>query len=376
MQPAIGRAFAERDDRPGSELAAIVTHDFWRRELGGTPAALGRTLTLDGAAYTVVGVLPAGFRYLRDYDVFVAMAAFSGTAQLLERGNHGGYVGLGRLKTGVSREAATRELQAIEADITREHPDVAAGLAIAVEALADRLVNDVQRTLLVLAGAVGMLLLIACANVANLLIARGAARRHELSIRSALGARRTRLAAQLLVESTLLSGFGGACGVLLSIGLLKVLLAFAPPDIPRLDEVRLDALALLFALGAATACGILFGALPAAQGSAISGDAVPAADPRGGSVFALAPPAAGPAGGGGRARAGPAHRRRPHGADVEQPDGDRSGLSRGSPDHPQPVHARHTVDPRKAYGVRRRPDLACRCAAGDHERGARRVARH
>src|SRR6185436_3852305 len=233
---------------------------------------IGRTLTLDGLAYTVVGVLPAGFRYLRPYDIFIAMGSFSASPIVTERGNHSGFVGLARLKAGVTVDAARRELQGVEAQIAQEHPDVASGLGVDVQPLAARLVNTIQRTLLVLSGAVGILLLIACANVANLLIARGAGRRRELSVRAALGAGRTRIAAQMLVESTLLSMAGGACGILLAFGLLRLLIAFAPAGTPRADEVRLDGVALLFALTAASACGILFGALPAAQASAISSD--------------------------------------------------------------------------------------------------------
>ena len=272
VQPSLGRDFAERDDLPSAPPVAIVSDEFWRKDLGGAADAIGRTLTLDGLAYTLVGVLPAGFRYLRPYDVFIAMGAFSASPIVTERGNHSAFVGLGRLKTGVTIEAALRELQGVEAQIAQEHPDVASGLGVDVQPLAARLVNTIQQTLLVLSGAVGILLLIACANVANLLIARGAGRRRELSVRAALGAGRTRIAAQLLVESTLLSMAGGACGILLAFGLLRLLIAFAPAGTPRVDEVRLDGVALLFALTAASACGILFGALPAAQASAVGSD--------------------------------------------------------------------------------------------------------
>src|SRR4029079_14338555 len=202
--------------------------------------------------------------------------AFSASHIAAARGNVSGFAGLARLKAGVTVDAARRELQGVEAQIAQEHPDVASGLGVDVQPLAARLVNTIQQTLMVLSGAVGILLLIACANVANLLIARGAGRRRELSVRAALGAGRTRIAAQMLVESTLLSMAGGACGILLAFGLLRLLIAFAPAGTSRVDEVRLDGVALLFALTAASACGILFGALPAAQAPAMRRGGAPA----------------------------------------------------------------------------------------------------
>jgi putative ABC transport system permease protein len=271
VQPATGRAFVEHDDDPGAQPVAVVTYEFWQRRLDGDRQVLGRTLALDAQPFTIVGVLPAGFRYLRDYDLFVAMGPFLGDQALRERGNHAGYIALGRLKRGVSREAATRELQAVEADLAREHADVMSGVTASVEPLSSRLVAPVRQTLWLLFGAVGVLLLIACVNVASLLIARGAARQHELAVRSALGGRRLRIATQLLVESMLLSAIGGGLGVLLASALLRVLLAFAPEATPRIDEVHLDTAALLFALAAAAACGIVFGAFPAAQASGVTG---------------------------------------------------------------------------------------------------------
>ena len=270
-QPFLGRDFTEADDRPGAEGTVIVSHEFWRRELSADPAALGRTVMLSARPYTIVGVMPPGFRYLRDYDVFVAMGAIAGAPWLTDRGNHQGFVAIGRLKPGVTREAAARELAAVEADLTRQYPASNAGLGTIVDPLAARLVEQVRETLLVLFGAVGLLLLIACVNVANLLISRGSARRHELAVRAALGGSRTRLLPQLLVESTLLSAAGGAAGLALAAALLRVLIAVAPAGTPRLDEVSLDGTALLFAIAAAAACGLLFGALPAAQASGASG---------------------------------------------------------------------------------------------------------
>ena len=271
IQPVIGRPFMEKDDIPGASPVAIVSHEFWQRQLGRDDAALGRALNLGEFQFTIVGILPPGFRYLRDYDLFVAIGPYASSNMLNTRGNHAGFTALGRLKHGITKEAATAELEGIASDLRRQYPDTNAGIIPIVWRLQDRLVNQDRTTLMVLFGAVGILLLIACVNVANLLIARGASRQHELAVRSALGGRRSRLLTQLLVESTLLSAAGGALGVLLGLGLLKVLVAVAPEGTPRLDEVTLDRTALLFATAAAAACGVIFGAFPAAQASSVTG---------------------------------------------------------------------------------------------------------
>jgi putative ABC transport system permease protein len=271
VQPSMGRTFADRDDVPGAPAVAIASHEFWRRQLGSDPNALGRAVTLDGRPYTLVGVLPPGFRYLRKYDVFLSIGSIVSDKVFLDRGNHQGFLGLGRLKPGITLDAALTELRGIAADLTRAHPDTNSGINVAMDSLKSRLVSEDRATLLVLFGAVGILLLIACVNVANLLIARGASRQHELAVRAALGGKRLRLAMQLLIESSLLSAAGGALGILLAAFLLRVLIAMAPEGTPRLDEVSMDRAALLFSIAAATACGLLFGAFPAAQASGVSG---------------------------------------------------------------------------------------------------------
>jgi putative ABC transport system permease protein len=270
-EPVLGRAFSQTDERPGAELVAIISHEFWQRQLNGDAGALGRPLTLDGHPHTIVGVLPPGFRYLRSYDVFTALGTIIGEPWLADRGNHQGFVAIGRLRAGVTRDAAATELQQIEADLTRAYPATNTNISVVVEPLAARLVKPIRDTLLVLSGAVGILLLIACINVAGLLIARGAARQHELAVRAALGGRRGRLVIQLLVESTMLSLSGGVLGVGIAAALLRTLIAMAPPGTPRLDEVALDGYALAFAVVAAIACGVFFGLLPAAQASRANG---------------------------------------------------------------------------------------------------------
>jgi putative ABC transport system permease protein len=190
---------------------------------------------------------------------------------LQQRGNHNGFYATGRLKAGLTVEAARQELRGIAAQLEREHPGTNTGISVRAERLADRLVSDIRLTLLALLGAVGFLLLIACVNVANLLIARGAARQHELAVRAALGGGRRRLVAQLLVESTLVSMVGGALGVVLASWLLRALIGAAPEGTPRLETVALDGTAVLFAFSAAALCGLVFGAFPALQASGISG---------------------------------------------------------------------------------------------------------
>jgi putative ABC transport system permease protein len=274
VSPVLGRGFTEEDDRPNTPPAVVISEPFWRTQLGADPAIIGRTLQLNDAAHTVVGVLPRDFQFVRPYDVFVSMGPMAGERNLLDRGNHTGFYALGRLKPGVSVEAAGAELRSIAASLEREYPNTNTGVSVRAERLADRLVTDIRLTLLVLFGAVGFLLLIACVNVANLLVARGAARQHELAVRAALGGSRRRLVSQMLVESTFVSIAGGALGVGAGAWLLRALVAVAPEGTPRIADVRLDAAALAFAFAAAAICGLVFGALPAFQASGEAGQQV------------------------------------------------------------------------------------------------------
>jgi len=274
IAPVIGRNLTDDDDKPNATPVAVVSAGFWQTQMVGDASVLGQTLRLDGTAFTVVGVLPPGFEYLRPYDVFVSMGPISGAGYMTERGNHSGFTAVGRLKPGVPLETADSELKTISSALEREYPGTNSGINVLTSRLADRLVDSVRLTLLVLFGAVGFLLLIACVNVANLLIARGAGRQHELAVRAALGGGRARLATQLLVESTLVSICGGTLGVAVAAGLVRLLVAMAPDGTPRLNDVGIDGAALLFALGAAAVCGIVFGALPAFQASSVGGQHV------------------------------------------------------------------------------------------------------
>jgi putative ABC transport system permease protein len=272
VPPAMGRDFTPSDDRPGAAGAVIIRYEYWQRQYGGAPDILGRTIRLNGVAKPIVGVLPKGFGFARNADVWetVGQYAVDGNG-LLDRGNHTGLNGIGRLKTGVSEDTARTEVRAIAESLSKEYPDTNSGISADLEPLATRIVGDTRAQLWSLFAAVGCLLLIACVNVANLLVARGASRQQELALRSALGCGRFRLIRQLLVESLVLSVTGAALGLAAGWGLLTALVALAPADTPRLMEVGLDSSAVLFALGAALVSGLFFGLLPAVSASGVHG---------------------------------------------------------------------------------------------------------
>jgi predicted permease len=262
VQPALGRAFDARDDRPGAALVAIVSDALWRSRLGADPRVVGRALRLDGRTYTIVGVLGPRFWFMGRTDVLVPLGPTI-TGVFRDRVNHMGLYAIGRLAPAASLGAARAEMSAIAATIARENPKTSAGVGADVAPLLDAVVGDVRPAFLALLGAVGCLLLLACANVANLLVARGAARRHEMTIRALVGGGRWRLARQALVESLLLAAAGTAGGVVLAWWLVGALVASAPADVPRLANVGLDLPALAFAAGACLLSGLVFGVIPA-----------------------------------------------------------------------------------------------------------------
>jgi len=256
--PAAGRAFVHGDDEPGRDRIVVIGETLWRNLLGSDPAILGKTITLDGTRRTVIGIMAPGFAFPRDTDVWIPSRI------TINPGQERFMPVIGRLKPGVAPAQARAELDAIAPHLSEEPSSDQETWISGLVPLKEFVVGNVRRPLEIFAVAIALVLLIACANVANLLLARAAVRRHEISLRLALGARRGRIMRQLLTESLLLSTVGGACGLLFAHWLVPALLALAPAGrIPRLELIRLDSTVLLFAASVSLLTGILFGLAPA-----------------------------------------------------------------------------------------------------------------
>lgn len=264
VQAQLGRLIVPNDDRKGEPDRIVVSDRIWRRFLNADPQAIGRSLTLDGKPYTVIGVLPAGFQYTRAEDLFLPMTPYVDEDDL-QRGNHSGIYAIARLKPGVPLAAAQAEMKGLSAALAKEHPESNSGVGSEVRRLADMMVEDVRTSLLVLMVGVGCVLLLACVNLASLLLARATARQGEIATRLALGAGRSRIARQLLTESLVLAALGGLLGIWLAKLALPLLVSVLPSTIPRLGTVRMDGRVLAFAAAAALSTAFLFGLLPALQ---------------------------------------------------------------------------------------------------------------
>ena len=267
----LGRTFTPEEDTPGAKRTAVLTYTFWRQRFGGDPNILGKSLILGGEPYTVIGVLGPTFQYFsRHIDLSVPAGLWAAPdTHWLERENHEDLTVLARLRPGSSVQSAQSDMNMIMARLEKEYPTSNEGQRANVTPLYRTLVGDTKPVLFTLLGGVVCVLLIACANVANLSIARAAARQKEFAVRAAIGAGRRRIVFQLLTESVLLSLAGGLLGLFLAWWSIGSLLRLAPANIPRLSETRIDAVVFLFSFGVALLTGVVSGLAPAFRASRV-----------------------------------------------------------------------------------------------------------
>lgn len=265
VEPVLGRTILPDDDKPEANKVVVLSHKLWQQRYGGEADILGRELLLSGEKHTVIGVMPARFQFLGSYIKAWVPMAFT-ARQLTRRGSHYLEV-VARMKPGVSFDQANAEIQAIQRQIAQDHPDEAGRVAAFALPLRDQLTGDIRRPLLVLLAAVGFVLLIACANIANLLLSRAASRRREIAVRAALGATRMRIVRQLITEGIVLSIAGAIVGVLLALLSFTFLSRLIPDTLAASTNLSLDLKVLAYTLSVSLATSVMFGLAPALQGS-------------------------------------------------------------------------------------------------------------
>ena len=263
--PVLGRGFTAADDKPGAEPVAVLGEGYWERRFGRDPGLIGRRLDLSGELFTVIGIMPKTLHgSWKTVDVYTPLLRLEDKiGGEKNRGSHPGIYVIARLKPGITEERARTEVKAIATRLAAQHPDTSARQSMTLESLQQSYVGDLRPALMLLLGAVALVLLIACGNVANLLLARAAGRQKEIAVRRALGAPRGRLLRQLLTESVLLAAMGAMVGVVLAYWGVRGLVASLPATVPRADEIRVDGAVLAFTGALAVFTGLLFGIAPA-----------------------------------------------------------------------------------------------------------------
>ncbi len=262
-----GRVFTNDEDQPGATPVAVLSYGLWQRRFGGDPNVLDQQLMLNGRSFTVIGIMPPDFRFPSRAELWTPVGQSAKDPGWENRGNHPGLYGMARFKPGVTVEQARAGMESVAVNLEKQYPDSNTGNRVTVTPALENVVRDVKPALFILLGVVGFVLLIACANVANLLLARATTRQKEMAIRTALGASRWRIVRQLLTESLLLSLVGGGLGLLLASWGVKLIVAVSPNSIPRSREIEVDDRVLIFTITVAVLTGIIFGLVPALQSS-------------------------------------------------------------------------------------------------------------
>jgi len=258
--PAIGRVFSRQEDSPGNDRVVILSHRLWQRRFGGT-AVLGRDIRMNGAPYTVVGIMPQSFDLTSDSEDLWTPVAFTPERRAMHDEH---YLSVfGRLRPGATRERAQAELDVVAERLRHDNAKVVPSLEFAMQPYLENFVGDYRRRLLILMAAVAVVLLMACGNVANLLLARGSARAREVAIRAAIGAGRGRIVRQLLTESAVIGLVAAAIGAAFAYAAVRAVVVWSPPDIPRLDQAQVDSVTLVFTVAVALASSVLAGLIPA-----------------------------------------------------------------------------------------------------------------